>query len=515
MPGARPVWAAGSCALLGSLFCCGCGGAAGTDAGATDAGIRFQPLIVNAGQSTPRTTTWSVNYWTWPASYGDDVSGTESLVAAIKPALLRVGGHNNDANTPDPFDHAQLDRAVAYARAIGAEPLLQVPLLADTGGQPPSPATAADMVRYANLTQGYAVKYFSIGNEPDLYATQGLPSNPSQPALPGYTPSDYCASATAFVAAMKAVDPSIEIVGPDLSWKYQAGSAQNDWLTPILSGCGSLFDVIAIHRYPFEAAQATRAAAQADVAAFRNVVANVRGIMQATGYGQTPLALTEMNVAYDATGCVLDASPGTIGSALWLADSVGAAIQLGLWTTAVWNISDTDGWSLGLIGTPPGHEPRPSYYAYALFADHFGPNVLDVTAAPAGVSAYASRNQAGDATEVILINWNSSPAGLTFQLTGLTEPPPSPSFVLPPLSMDAVEIPDVGVATAWSYGEPQRAAGVGPEVLDPGGATPAGLGVPGSGSVGGAGRIPGTGCGLDGGVACAAVDGSGCLPASP
>jgi len=30
---------------------------------------------------------------------------------------------------------------------------------------------------------------------------------------PGYTPSDYCTSVRAFVTAMKAVDPTIQIIG--------------------------------------------------------------------------------------------------------------------------------------------------------------------------------------------------------------------------------------------------------------------------------------------------------------
>jgi hypothetical protein len=155
----------------------------------------------------------------------DALPGTETLVKALAPAVMRVGGYNNDANTPDPFDDAQLDAAVTYARAIGAEPIIQVPLLADTSGQPPTAQEAAAMVTYANVTMGYGIKYFSIGNEPDLYDTQGSPTNSAQPAIPGYTPSQFCASAQAYVTAMKAADPTIQIVGPELSYKYQAATA--------------------------------------------------------------------------------------------------------------------------------------------------------------------------------------------------------------------------------------------------------------------------------------------------
>jgi hypothetical protein len=438
-------------------------------------------------------------------SYGDDIAGTETEVAALAPTLMRIGGYNNDANTPDPFDDAYLDQAVAYAHAIGAEPLMQVPLLADAHGQAPTGATAAAMVTYANLTKGYGVKYFSVGNEPDLYATQGKPGDTMQPAIPGYTPAAYCTSAQTYVAAMKAVDPSIRIVGPDLAYKYIAGSAANDWLTPILQGCGDLFDIVSIHRYPFEAKQATLSAASADPAEFRAVIASVRGILQATGYGAKPLALTEMGVAYDATGCVIDASPGTVGSALWLADSLGAAIELGLWTSAVWNISDDDTWALGLIGRPPAHTPRPGYYAYQLYADHVGPTILATPETPAGVSAHAARNLADDTTTVVVINWNASPEPLAFQVTGLASAPPVATFVLPPTSIAAIAIPDTGSATAWAYGEAQRRIGAGLERLPLGAPYAGDAADAGLAEGGGAGATVGAGCSADGSVMCSTV----------
>jgi hypothetical protein len=494
-PSAPPAWAGGLACRLGgvpagavALVLTACGGGTTTAPGsrvdasvvdATDDGagsevgsaadggpmVQASPIVISTAAMRPRTTTWSVNYWQWSPTYGDYIPGTEAQIQAVAPAVLRVGGYNNDANTPDPFDHAQLDTAIAYARAIGAEPLLQVPHLADVDGGAPTPATGAEMVTYANITQGYAVKYFSVGNEPDLYAAQGLPSDATQPAIVGYTPSAYCSSVRAYVDAMKAVDPSIQIVGPDLAYQYQAGS---DWLTPILQGCGDVFDIVSIHRYPFSSAQALVSSAAADAVKFRSVIASVRGLMQVAGYGNKPLALMEMNVAYDATppdgGAA--ASPGTVPSALWLADGLGSAIDIGLWTSAVWNISDTPDWSLGIIGPPAAHAPRPQYYAYLLYADHFGPTVVDVTQAPAGVAAHASRNQTDTATEVVALNWNASPAPVAFQVTGLPSSVTAPIYVLPSLSMTAVEIPDVGGgSSASTYGDPQYLASIGPVPL--------------------------------------------------
>jgi hypothetical protein len=437
----------------------------GSDGGGTDAGISPSPLVVSAATRTPRTTTLSVNYWEWMPAYGDNIAGTEAQIAALAPALMRVGGYNNDANTASPFDDAAFDTAIAYAGAIGAQPIIQVPLLADAAGNPPTPATAAAMVTYANFTNHYGVKYFSIGNEPDLYATQGSLTDQAAPAIPGYTAADYCASATAYVAAMKAVDSTIKIVGPDLAYMYLGGTSPDNWLNTILTTCGDLFDVISIHRYPFEAKQATLPAAAADPASFRSAIGQVLSTLQATGYADKPLALTEMNVAYDGALCVLGADPATVGSALWLADSVGTAIELGLWTSAVWDISDGNDYAFGLIGPAPAHVPRPEYYAYALYTEHSGPTLLQVTSMLTGVSAHASRNQADDATEIVVVNWNDTPATLAFSVTGLAKAPAPATFIIPSQSMAAVEIPDSGTAMAWVYGEPQRSIDSAPQAL--------------------------------------------------
>jgi hypothetical protein len=389
-----------------------------------------------------------VNYWCWAKTYGDRVTGTEQAVTALAPRFVRVGGHNNDNNKPDPFSGAEIDRAVTYAKAVGAELILQVPLLGDEAGQPPSAATAAAMVTYANVTKGYGIKYFAIGNEPDLYPDQ-------EATLPGYKPADFCTSARAFVTAMKAVDPSIKMLGPELSWKYQPS---NDWLTPILTACGDLFDVISFHRYPFAPQASIAAAAQADAPAFHSTVASVRALMRAAGQGDKPLALTETNITYDGTPAksTLDASPGTLPAGLWTADMLGTALGDGLWTTLWWSVSES--WTLGLID-PTTTLARPSYHALQMFAEHFGPSLVSATGAPAGVRTYASRDLAGTITKVIVVNWNNSDLNATFTINGTPAAVAPFRLTLGARSFSAVEIPDTGAPPAvWTYGPAQFAA---------------------------------------------------------
>lgn len=414
-------------------------------------------INISAATRTNRESTVGLNYWCWAPSFVDSVTGTETAVAALAPRFVRVGGHNNDNNKPDPFSETEIDNAVAYVRAVGGEMILQVPLLGDAAGAVPTAATAAAMVTYANVTKAYGIKYFSIGNEPDLYPDQ-------EATLPGYKPADFCASARAFVTAMKAVDPTIKIVGPDLSWKYQAGQGANDWMTPILTGCGDLLDIVSFHRYPFAPTAAMAVAAQADAPVFHNLIASVRGIMRAAGQGDKPLALTEANITYDGAPekSTLDASPNTVPAGLWAADMLGTALGDGLWTTLWWSLSE--GWTLGLLAAS-SHVPRPTYYAVRAFAEHFGPTLIEVTSAPAGVRAYASRNAADAGTQVIVVNWNQTAEAITFNVAGTTAVVDPVAFTLGARTFTAVEIPDVGTPAAWTYGAQQWAGQVAPEPL--------------------------------------------------
>jgi hypothetical protein len=308
------------------------------------------------------------------------------------------------------------------------------------------------MVTLANVTNNYAIKYFSIGNEPDLYATSGVS------ALSTFSAADYCAKVGAFVPAMKAVDSTIKIVGPDLSWKYQSGA--NDWLTLILQQCGQYFDVVAVHRYPFDPTLSTAANAVTDAAAFKAVIASLRSKMQSAGYGSLPLAITETNITWDGTPAksTLDASPGTLPAGLWMADALGVGITQGLWSIQPW--STREGWTLGFIS--PTNVLRPSYYAALLYAGHFGTTAIAVSASPTNVHAYASRSAAGDATQLIIVNYNTEAYALSVEQAGVATNPPTANVTVPPMSITAANVTDTGTVATWIYSQTEFSAAHGP-----------------------------------------------------
>jgi hypothetical protein len=429
----------------------GSGGAAASSGTGGVAPLAGTVTITSAGAAPISPLAFGQNYWNWEPSWGDATAGTETAVKAMHIAFLRAGGDNNETQMPSPFDDAELDKFVAYSQAVGAAPDLQVPLLYDATGQAATPQTAADMVTYANKTKGYGIPYWSIGNEPDAYPTaMGLP-----PGFASYTAADYCASFKAYAAAMKAVDPTIKVLGPELSWKYVPG---NDWLTPFLDACKDQVDIVTVHRYPLDPSATTTAAAFADAAAFRTVVQALRASLDQHGMQTTPLAITEANVTWDGTPSksTLPASPSTFFAGLWTADVTGVALEEGLLTNAFWHVADSPtGWKLAFL---LGGTPAPAYHALSMFTQHFGGTMLRVSGVPDGFSVYASQDPAGK-TAVMVLNKTTAAARLTLTFDAL----PAQYLTFAAESKTAVVIPSGGGAPqVWRYTQALAAAGMGP-----------------------------------------------------
>jgi hypothetical protein len=366
------------------------------------------------------------------------VASVETQTKELKLQFLRAGGANNDKQEPTPFSLTEIDDFVAFARSVGGEPLLQVPLIKNIEGSPATAQDAADLVTYVNVTKGYGIKYFSIGNEPDLYEEQSLRDK-------GYDAVAFCAEYRAFATAMRAVDPQIKLVGPDLSWKYIAGQ---DWLTPFLKDCGDVVDVVAVHRYPLEPTVCTNAKAYSDASNYRRVLTRLRDVMSATGQAEKPLALTEANITWDGDPAKskMEASPGTFPAAVWVADNLGVSLEAQLENVSYWSLSE--GWTLGFFD---GTKPRPAFHVLKLFSTQFGSEVLTVTGASTSLSAYSGRDEAAAKTSLFLIN---KTAGLIELTVDFVDHPRTESVKLAvlPNSIQLAMIPDAGgTATVTNY----------------------------------------------------------------
>jgi hypothetical protein len=88
----------------------------------------------------------------------------------------------------------ELDSLNKFADNIGADVMIQVDIAQN------DPTMWADMVKYVNIEKGYNFKYWEFGNEFDVDTALNI------------TPEIYAARTSAYIEAMKDVDPSIHIV---------------------------------------------------------------------------------------------------------------------------------------------------------------------------------------------------------------------------------------------------------------------------------------------------------------
>jgi hypothetical protein len=124
------------------------------------------------------------------------------------------------------------DSFISLASEVDAEPLITV------NARINNKLMAADMVRYANIEKGYNIKYWEIGNEPEFYG-----------GAYATTPQNVATRIQEYSDAMKAVDPSIIIVGP----ANAQPALLTDWTKPILSQLknnNKPVGAISIHWYP-------------------------------------------------------------------------------------------------------------------------------------------------------------------------------------------------------------------------------------------------------------------------
>jgi hypothetical protein len=119
-------------------------------------------------------------------------------IKASGSGVIRFGGISPDRNMPTNFQYIKM---IDNVRNNGMEPIIQVPFHMNRY----SAAQAAEIVRFLNITHGKGVKYFIIGNEPDLEYKYT-------------TAAQIAVYFKAFATAMKAVDPSIMTVGPECAW---------------------------------------------------------------------------------------------------------------------------------------------------------------------------------------------------------------------------------------------------------------------------------------------------------
>ncbi len=334
--------------------------------------------------------------------------------------IMRYGGNGVDHHA-DPMWSNSTDSTLAQYLALvdnmknrGIEPVLQVPVYGSTY----STTDAEDIVRYVNITHGRGVKYWSIGNEPDL--TSG--------AYNYTTAAQVAAYIKPFASAMKAIDPTIKIIGPETAWynttiingltPCNGTNTANDIAGTDANG-RHYVDIISFHHYNgFSGSQTrdqvinslTQSGGYSDnLTALKARIDTCNSYWGRTGTNALKMAVTEANVNYSNSSG--DSLTGTGAESFiggqWWAEFMGVSMNQGVDFVTFWSTiegSTTNGNELGFIGADGSI--KPSYYHFQMVAQNFRGNVATTTDTQAKVKTFASK--ASDQTAVLILNQDNA-----------------------------------------------------------------------------------------------------------
>ncbi len=331
------------------------------------------------------------------------------LAVQLAPGMISFpGGEYGDTTNLQPLE---IDRLMELSARIGAEPLIHVRL---PGG---TPAQAVALMYYANEQSGYNVKYWAIGNEPNLYAGKYT----DEPWDAAY----FAAAWRVFALAMKAVDPSILLVGPEITqFVGTRDLTRNDaqqsaaWMRTFLEVNGDLVDIVSIHRYPFpkDTARPVDTTAEelfANAAEWDTILPALRELILETTGRELPIAITEVNSHYTkAFG--RPASPDSLPNALWWGDVFMRMLRQQVEIVNFWTLvtNDSDG-GWGILGR---HTERPVFHTFMLY-QQMGTQLVAADAGLPGVQALAAQRDDGALT-LMLSNLNSTAQAATLQVDG-------------------------------------------------------------------------------------------------
>jgi hypothetical protein len=396
-------------------------------------------VTVNAGQSvaTIPSTGTGVNETVY-----DGTIATPAVQSALSTAGMNAvrypGGSYADVyhwqtNTVDNggfvAPNTDFDQFMGPVRAAGAQAIIT----ADYGSG--TPQEAAAWVQYANVTKGYGVKYWEIGNEIPGNGEYGAQWETDKHA--SHSATTYATNLLQFISAMKAVDPTVKIgavLVPPGTWPdgiVGPGDTQ-DWNNTVMSIAGSKIDFVIVHIYPSPTSEADLLTKPQTfdppiMSATRSLINKYAGA-NAPNVG---IAVTETNGSKYS-----DTAP----QGLFAPDQYLALMEEGAFTIDWWdlhngtdcsNLTTVDGateyndggmLSSGSSCEPAVNTPFPDYFGTEMISKLGSPGDTLVSAASSTslLSAHAVKRANGD-VDVMLINKDpNNAASVSLSYNGFT-----------------------------------------------------------------------------------------------
>jgi uncharacterized protein (TIGR03437 family) len=371
------------------------------------------------------------------------------LFKLIGPSLLRIGGNSVDKTTWTPNGKGRtsgqvapsdIDALAGFLKATGWQVLYGVNLAQST------PALAAAEVAYAVQSLGSYLYGIEVGNEVDLYHSNGY-----FPSTWGF--SDYLALWQSFVAAIRQLSPNVPLTGP------VAASNVSGYVVPFAKAEGGNVILLSDHYYRGNG-QSASSTVNLLVSPDTNIVTQAKAMLAVSQSIDVPYRFAETNSFYNGGAPNVSDS---YASALWVIDHLFACASNG-----------AQGINLHGGGNSTGYTPiadsagvvvaaRPELYGVTLFTLAGQGLLLQTTINAGGVNATAYAIQAVNGALSIIIN--NKDAAQTLNVT-LQLPQPAQSVTLMQMTGPALDS-TTGITIQASPIQPDGTFSPGPAVRLP------------------------------------------------
>jgi uncharacterized protein (TIGR03437 family) len=326
------------------------------------------------------------------------------LFKLIGPSLLRIGGNSVDKTTWTPNGKGRtsglvapsdIDALAGFLKATGWQVLYGVNLAQST------PALAAAEVAYAVQSLGPYLYGIEVGNEVDLYHSNGY-----FPSTWGF--SDYLTLWQSFVAAIRQLSPNVPLTGP------VAASNVSGYVAPFAKAEGKGVVLLSDHYYRGNG-QSASSTVDLLVSPDSSIVTQAKAMIAVSQSVDVPYRFAETNSFYNGGAPNVSDS---YASALWVIDHLfacalngaqGINLHGGGNSTGYTPIADSAGVVVGA---------RPEFYGVTLFT-LAGQGTLQQTTISAGglnVTAYAIQALNGGLSIIINNKEQAQTLNVTLQL---------------------------------------------------------------------------------------------------
>ncbi|MFI7225072.1 cellulose binding domain-containing protein [Nonomuraea angiospora] len=385
------------------------------------------------------------NHAIWDTNLGTDETADRLKDAGVK--MLRYpGGSYSDIyhwathTAPGGYvaPNTDFDTFMSGVRRTGAQAMVTANYGTGTAEE------AAAWVRQANVTKGYGIKYWEIGNE--NYGNGHYGSAWEADDHADKSPAEYARNVVAYADAMKAVDPTIKIgavLTTPANWPdaITADGDSGTWNKVVLSNAGSKIDFVIVHWYPGALDRTGHVTDMIQLT--RQQIAKYVG----PGSERIGIAMTEFNTGSSSNGT--NTQPGALAAA----DAYATLLANGVFTVDWWNVHNgigtvtqveghTDYGDFGLLSSgtctsdnsvcePALNTPFAPYYALQMVSKFARPGDQFVRAATdqAKVVAHAARRPNGDLAVMLINTSNDTSYPVAIDYSGYTPAAGAPTVL--------------------------------------------------------------------------------------